>query len=260
MGVRGAALATILSQAFSALLCLIRILRKVDILSLRGYHEGFDVKMALENLKYGLPMAFQNSITTLGDVIMQYAINGIGTVAIAAYGVSVRISGIAIEPLCSLGVAVGVYTAQNYGAGENKRILEGVRQCIGMAFLLSAALGILMFTSGRVFAAMFFDSPQPRILDMTYQFLVINGLFYFVLALLFVFRFTLQGFGHTLIPTVAGGVEVVARILTAILLVPVLRFTGVCWATPISWFASATLLVTAYLLMVSGLRPAAKKV
>lgn len=235
MGVRGAALATILSQGFSAILCFVRILRRVKILSLSGYRGGFQIKTALENLKLGLPMAFQSSIIALGVIVMQFATNNMGTIAVAAYAVAAKIDGIAVEPLRALGITMTTYTAQNYGAGKYTRVRDGVRQSAVISILLSLLLGGVMLFGGRWLTQMFIGNVDPMILDSSHTFLIIHGALYIVLGFLFIFRYTLQGLGYTFIPTVAGTMELVMRVIGAFFLVPAFEFAGASFATPLSW-------------------------
>lgn len=130
LGAAGAAWATVISQGVSALLCLVLILKKVEVLSLKGYHEKLQMTVIFQNLRLGLPMAFQSSITAIGTIFMTYATNRMGSLAVAAYAAGNKNDGIAVEPLRSLGLTMIAYTGQNYGAGKHKRILQGVRQSV----------------------------------------------------------------------------------------------------------------------------------
>ena len=133
LGVAGAAWATVISQGVSAALCLILILKKVEVLSLKGYRESLQLSVLLQNLRLGLPMAFQSSIIALGTIFMTYATNRMGSMAVAAYAAGNKIDGIAVEPLRSLGMTMLTYSGQNYGAKKYSRILQGVRQSILIA-------------------------------------------------------------------------------------------------------------------------------
>ncbi len=182
----------------------------------------------------GIPMAFQSSIISLGVILIQFATNGMGTTAIASYSVAQKIDGVAVEPLRSLGLTMSTYAAQNYGARQPQRILQGVRQCVWMSIVLSVFLGLLMTADGRFLASLFVGTERQPILDLAHQFLMIHGALYSILALLFVFRYTLQGLGNAVIPTVAGLMELAMRALAAFILVPKLEFMGACIETPLS--------------------------
>lgn len=246
LGVSGAAWATVISQGVSALLCLILILKRVPVLSLKGYKGGIQRGRILQSLRLGLPMAFQSSIIALGVIAMQFATNRMGTIAVAAYAVGSKIDGIAVEPLRSLGMTMTTYTAQNYGAQKYGRIRQGVRQSIVIAAILSAVLGLLMFFGGRLFTILFIGAQDTAILDKSHMFLIIHGALYMILALLFIFRFTLQGLGNAVIPTIAGIMELLMRLLAAFILVPYFEFNGAAFATPLSWLGAMLPVMIAY--------------
>lgn len=246
LGVRGAALATIISQGFSAFLCMIQIVRHVSVLSLKDYRSGWQPCTAFQNLRYGLPMAFQSSIIALGVIVMQFATNNMGTVAVASYAVAAKIDGIAVEPLRLLGMTMSTYTAQNFGAAKYQRIVQGVRQSIWISFVLSVALGLLMYFGGYWISAMFIGTSQPLVLEQSHMFLIIHGTLYIILALLFIFRFTLQGLGYTAVPTIAGVMELLMRAVAAFFLVPQFKFIGASFATPLSWMGALLPAAVAY--------------
>lgn len=246
MGVRGAALATVISQAVSVMLCLLKIIRNVEVLSLKGCHGPFDPGILRENLALGVPMAFQTSIISLGVILIQFATNGMGTVAIASYAVAKKIDTIAVEPLRSLGITMTTYTAQNYGAGKYDRILDGVRQCVLIPVVMSAALGLIMFFGGRFLASLFIGTREPEILDLAHTFLIIHGVLYVILALLFDYRYTLQGLGDARIPTIAGLMELAMRTFSAFVLVPRMGFFGASIEPPLSWLGALLPVIFAY--------------
>lgn len=186
LGVAGAAWATVISQGMSAALCLVLILKKVEVLSLKGYREPLQMQVIIQNLRLGLPMAFQSSIIALGTIFMTYATNRMGSAAVASYSVGVKIDGIAVEPLRSLGMAMITYTAQNYGAKRYKRILQGVRQSVAIAAVLSAVLGLAMFFGGRGLVYLFLGTEDEIILSQGALLLFVHGVCYMILALLFI--------------------------------------------------------------------------
>ncbi len=254
LGVKGAALATVLSQAISVVLCALKIVRSVPVLSLKQYSWHGSLAVVKHNLAMGIPMAFQSSIISLGVILIQFATNGMGTTAIASYSVAQKIDGVAVEPLRSLGLTMSTYAAQNYGARQPQRILQGVRQCVWMSIVLSVFLGLLMTVGGRFLASLFVGTEQQPILDLAHQFLVIHGALYSILALLFVFRYTLQGLGNAVIPTVAGLMELAMRVLAAFILVPKLEFMGACIETPLSWLGALIPVIIAWCAAVRKLR------
>lgn len=253
LGVVGAALATVISQGVSAALCLILILKKVEALSLKGYREPLQMRVILQNLRLGLPMAFQSSIIALGTIFMTYATNRMGSVAVASYSAGSKIDGIAVEPLRSLGMAMITYTAQNFGAGKHKRILQGVRQSIAIAAVLSAVLGLVMFFGGRGLVYLFLGTDDDVILSQGALLLFVHGVCYMILALLFIFRYVTQGLGQTLMPTIAGFMELVMRTVAAFILVPQFEFLGAAVSTPLSWLGAMVPVAVAYIIAAKKL-------
>lgn len=254
LGVRGAALATVISQAVSVILCAIKVVRSVKVLSLKGFHGHFQKDIVKGNLAMGIPMAFQSSIISLGVIMIQFATNGMGTIAIASYAVSQKIDGVAVEPLRSLGITMSTYTAQNYGAQKYNRILRGVKQCVIMSLLMSVVLGIVMCFGGRGFASLFVGTEEPEILELSHMFLTIHGVLYMILALLFDYRYTLQGLGNAVIPTVAGLMELAMRAFSAFVLVPRLEFVGASIETPMSWLGALIPVAAAWFLASRRIR------
>ena len=238
MGVVGAALATVLSQLLSAALCLRRIYGTEGVLTEAREKLSFDPQLLRRSLGMGLPMAFQSSIISLGVLLIQYATNKMGTAAIAAYAASQHIDGIAVEPLRSLGFTMTTYVAQNYGARNFARIKQGMRQCIVMTAVMSAVLGAVMCFGGRALAAIFVGWGETEILSLSHRFLIIHGLLYIILALLFDWRYALQGMGNTKVVVAGSLMELLMRALSAFLLVPSMGFLGACVETPLSWFGA----------------------
>lgn len=259
LGVSGAAWATVISQAVSAALCARTVRKRLQEILPEHSFKGFEKNIITSNLKIGLPMAFQSSIIALGVIIIQFATNGMGTIAVAAYSVAGKIDGIAVEPLRSFGMTMSTFTAQNYGAKKYQRILDGVRQCIIISIIASAVLGMMMFAFGKQITAVFVGAGQTEILTMSHSLLMIHGALYIILALLFVYRFTLQGLGHTTIPTIAGTMELVMRFLAAVFLIPYFGFTGASIATPLSWFGALVPVAIAYFFARKSLMQKAKE-
>ncbi|WP_394514268.1 MATE family efflux transporter [Priestia aryabhattai] len=259
LGVRGAGLATVISQGTAAILCVISIRKKYSFLSFKGYKSQIEKEIIFGNLKLGVPVAFQSSIIALGVIIMQFAVNNMGTAAVAAYAVASKIEGMAVEPLRSFGMAMTTFTAQNYGATKYKRILKGVRQCLNISLGMAIVLGVMMFFGGKQLTALFVGTDQNEILELSHTFLIIHGFLYIILSFLFVYRFTLQGLGKTAIPTISGVMELVMRVVTAFLLVPSFGFIGASIATPLSWFGALIPSAIAYFIASKHLKGVANQ-
>ncbi|MDL2266479.1 MATE family efflux transporter [Desulfovibrio sp. OttesenSCG-928-G15] len=252
-GVAGAALATVTAQCSSCFLCIIYIIKKVPALRLRKKDWKIATRELVASAKLGLPMGFQASIIATGAIILQWALNTLGPISVAAFTVVRSIDMIAILPLASFGLAMGTYVGQNYGAGDIDRIRLGVRQCCVMSLSFSAFIALVNITGGRMLVAIFVGPGQEDVTVLAQKFLIINGCMYWVLALLFIFRFSLQGLGKSFAPTVAGVMELFMRALAAIVLTKHYGFVGACLASPLAWAGACIPLAIAYHLNIRAL-------
>jgi putative MATE family efflux protein len=243
-GVEGAAYATVIAQLVSGLCCIYFVRKKLPIFRLS--REDWKVSMGdiRAQLRVALPMGFQMSIIAIGVVILQFALNKLGTVAVAAFTAAQKIDTVATFPLSSFGVAMATYTAQNYGARKIDRIRKGLIQCTAISGTFSILVGILFVFTGRHLASVFIGADAEAV-SLAHVYLRVNGSCYIILALLFIFRQTLQGLGDSLVPTIAGIMELVMRTFAAIILPGFLGFTGVCIASPLAWLGSCVPLTIA---------------
>ena len=253
-GIPGAALATIVSLTIGNIICWLYIKKRVPILHTQREDWKFDKKILWEHARIGLPMGFQSSIIAIGTVVLQSALNGLGPIAVAATSAAMRVDGIAVMPMMSFGVAIAAYTAQNYGARKFARIAEGVKKCIYMSCSFSIFIAIVMIAFGPDVMRMFVGDGQQQIIDYGQQFFIINGACYWILSLLFIFRFTLQGLGQSVVPTIAGVMELIMRVLAAIFLVKALGYVGACMASPLAWLGACIPLTVAFFMTRKELR------
>lgn len=239
MGVAGAAYATIISQGVSAILCLIYTYNKFTILRLKK--EDFKVKKRYyhKHLKIGIPMALQFSITAIGIMTVQGALNVFGSTVIASYTAASKAFQLVMQPAATLGVATATYCGQNLGAKNYERIKEGVKACTKVSIISSIIASIALVFLGKYFVMMFIENPDIQILGYAQEVLNISAIFFIPLGLIFVYRNALQGMGESFIPMMAGVYELLARALVAFTLPNVLEFTGICLADPVAWLAAA---------------------
>lgn len=255
MGVAGAGWATILAQFLSGICCIIYIKKKVPTLHLSK--EDFavswhDIKI---HLTTALPMAFQMSIIAIGTIVLQFALNQLGASSVAAYTTAQKIDMIATQPLNSFGATMATYTAQNYGAGKPHRIRKGVFQCILISGSISIIMGIVNVFAGHRLASLFVGPAETEVLNLAQTYLTINGSMYWVLALLFIYRFTLQGLGNGIIPTIAGIMELIMRAFAAVILAQIFGFAGACVSNPLAWIGACIPLTIAYHMTIRKLAP-----
>ena len=248
LGVRGAALATVISQAVSGLSCLAYIAKRVPLVHVSGREWAPRRDRMLQLCGYGLPMGMQYTITAIGSVILQTAINGLGSVAVAAVTASGKVYNFLSTPHEALGSTMATYTAQNVGAGRTERLNRGLLSAIvlGVAYSLCAFAAALLL--GRQAAMLFVGAnATEQLLDMAHLYMTVTTAFYPLLVLVNVVRFSIQGMGYSLLAMSAGVLEMVARALTGLFIVPAFGFTGAALGTPLAWILADLFLIPAYL-------------
>ena len=246
MGVEGAALATVLSQAASGLACLLYIRRKVPALHLTRRDLRPNLRRMRTIAAIGVPMGLQFSITAVGSILLQSAVNGLGTEAVAAVSAGAKVHNIVAAPLESCGVAMATYCGQNLGAGRVDRIREGLRAMVVVSFLYCGFGFLVNAFAGNDIARLFVSASETGILADVHRYLVAMSSFYPLLALIFLFRNGLQGMGFSRQAMLAGVSELFARALVSFGLVGRLGFRAVCFANPTAWLAADLILLSLY--------------
>ena len=246
MGVAGAALATVASQGLSGFLCYVYILKKFDILKLKKEHFKYDKFLVKELMYISLPMALQYSITAIGVMILQVAVNGFGSTTVAAYTAASKVEQLVIQPGIALGMTMATYSAQNLGAHQIERIRLGVRKCTWITLIVNALSGVLVVLLGSYIVQLFIPAENIEALPLSQQYLNTVAIFFPILGLLFLYRFTLQGVGNTVVPMFAGVMELIMRTLVAFTLPGLLGYQGVCFASPFAWIGATVWLLWSY--------------
>lgn len=234
-GVGGAALATLVAQAASVVLCLALIARRMPELRLRREDWRFGWDTLAASARIGLTMGFQMSVIAIGAVVLQYGINHLGADAVAAFTAAMRVDQLAVAPLASVGVAMTTYVAQNRGAGEWWRIRVGVFRISLVAVGLAVVLGAVNVLFGTDIVQVFVGPGEDQVVAMAHRYLIINGALYTVLAMLFLLRNAIQGLGATGVPTIAGFAELTMRSAVGLFLIGRIGFLGACLAAPLAW-------------------------
>lgn len=245
-GVEGPAAATVFSQFISGILCLVYICKRFLILRIEKDEWKPDKKYIMQLFSMGLPMGLQYSITAIGSVILQSAVNTLGSSVVAAVTAGSKVNMFFCCPFDALGGTMATFAGQNIGAGKPKRIKRGVGSAALIGAVYSAIAFTVLYFFGRNAALIFLDAEETEILSHAVRFLFTNSLFYFPLSLLLVFRFTVQGMGYSSLAVFAGVTEMIARIVIAFGLVPVFGFNAVCYANPVSWASAAVFLIGAF--------------
>ena len=243
-GVEGAAWATVLSQLASGIACLVYMAKKIPVLNLHHDDMKPDWKRICYMAAIGVPMGLQFAITAVGSIILQGAVNGLGAQAVAAVSAASKVHNVVAAPLETCGIAMATYCGQNLGAGQYARIRRGIWSTTAAAMIYCALAFVFNYSAGRGMATLFVSPSEVMILQDVQKYLVIQSVFYPMLAVIFIFRNGLQGMGYSNQAMMAGVSELIARALVSFGLVGSLGFTAVCYANPVAWlFADGVLLV-----------------
>ena len=249
-GVSGSAIAVVLSQGISVILCLLYVKKQFPILHLKKSDWKFnwkeDYKFALEHLKVGLPMSMQFTILGLSILIIQSVCNSFGADIIASFTAALRIEQIATLPMISFGVALATFVAQNFGANNFSRIRYGVKRASLINVGLSLFMAFIMHFYGGNLVRIFIGDGNNSIVKLAHDYLFISSLFYFFLAQIFIYRNALQGLGRATIPLLASIGELLVRAFAAIYLATRIGYFGVFYAGPIAWVTAALVLAVGY--------------
>lgn len=246
MGVSGVAYATVISQLISGVLCFIYMRKNLVILSFDKDELKLDFECAVKLVKVGVPMALQFSITAIGSIILQRAVNSLGSATVAATTAAGKVQMLFIQPMETLGVTMATYGGQNLGAGRIDRIQKGVKQSLIVQMIYCTVAAIAVCFAGVYVCYLFVDSSEAEILKNASHFLRTQAIFYPTLGILFMFRNLLQGLSFSLLPMLAGVTELIARSVVAFGFVGRFGFEAVCFASPIAWLCAAVLLVIVY--------------
>ena len=246
MGAPGAAIATVVAQGISGVLCLIYIMWKIPLLHLKkeDWHVGGQI-CAIQ-LKIGLPMALQYSITAIGTMMVQSALNILGSTLVAAFTAASKIEQVVTQAYVAMGTTMATYGAQNIGAGNVPRIRQGFKACtiLGIGYSLVAATFIM--TVGKYMTYLFVSEDVDIIMSSVDIYLKCIGLFFIPLAIVNIYRNGIQGLGYGLLPMMAGVAELIGRGVVARIAARERSYLGVCLASPAAWVLAGGLLIAMY--------------
>jgi len=246
MGIAGAAVATVIAQLVSGLLCLYIIFVKTDVLKIRGEEWRHDIRRIGRLLGIGMPMGLQFSITAIGSNILQTAVNTLGSSAVAAIGAGAKAQFIFTTPLEAIGVTMATYAGQNLGARRIDRVRKGVRDItIIMAVYCAVAFAVQIFV-GKYIVMLFTGAGAGEILANATMYLNVVMGFAFLLAIVLIYRNTIQGLGYSNAAMFAGLMELIGRTFVALVLVKNFGFHGASFANPIAWVCADALLLPLY--------------
>ena len=245
--VEGAALATLISHITAAVLTGNYILRHNESVHISKENLKPDIKTAFAQLKLGIPVSLQFTVTSIGSMFLQSAVNSFGTATIAGFTAAGRVENLANIPLSGLSVGTQTFVGQNYGAGNYDRIVKSVRKIFILNILLSLILSVALLSVGMPIVRLFMTEPDEEVLFAAHKYLIATAECFSLVAVLFVLRNTLQGLGFTYANAVAGAGELIGRIAIALIFTPLIGFNAVCYAAPAAWLLADIPLAIIYL-------------
>ena len=243
LGCIGAAIATVVAQAISGILCLIYIITKGQMLHPALLNHTVHTRSIQNLLGMGLPMGFQFSITAIGSMVMQSANNGLGDLYVSGFTAGMRIKQFAMCPFDAFASAVSVFCGQNMGAGKTDRIQKGLRDGLLIAVGYGILIGLVLIFGGRTLSLLFIRADETAILDASAKYLRCLGCFFWALGFLNVSRMATQGLGFSGRAVFSGAIEMCARIFVSLVFVPLYGFTAICFADQAAWVSACIYIV-----------------
>lgn len=246
MGVEGAAYATVISQFIAALGSGIFMIKKYPIIRMSREERKADFQCVLQLCYMGLPMGLQYSITAIGSVILQTAVNGLGSTAVASMTSACKIACFFLVMFDALGSTMATYGGQNVGAKRLDRVTKGLFTACAIGMVYSVFVSAILVVFGDKLALLFVDPSETQIIANVVTYLKIESGFYVLLTLVNCVRFMIQGMGFSMFAVLAGVMEMIARAVVAFTLVPLFGYAGACMASPIAWILADLFLVPAF--------------
>ncbi len=246
LGVEGAAVATLISHCVACLLNGIYVLRFNNNVELKRGDFKPKKRTVFHQIKLGIPVSLQFTVTSVGSMCLQSVVNSFGTNVIAGFTAAGRVEGITNIPMSGLGVATQTFVGQNFGAGNYGRIKDGVRKIFILDLIVSVAMSFVLYFAAEPIIMLFGDNMTGEIMAAAKRYIFAIAQCYSLVAILFVMRNTLQGMGFTYANSVAGVGELFGRISVAFILTPLLGFDAVCYAGPAAWLLADIPLIIIY--------------
>lgn len=247
MGVDGCAYATVIAQAISALLCFIYIVKRYPILHLKREDFRISFRSWGRLLALGIPMALQFSITAIGTIIVQGAVNVYGEIYMAGFSAAGKLQNIIATVFSAFGATIATYVGQNWGAGKMDRVRQGVRTTQMMIIVYSVFAMAVVLLLGRYMMWIFVSPSETEVIDVAVLYFRTVFWCYPFLGSIFLYRNTLQGLGYGLVPMLGGVFELIARAGIVLLVAGHTSFVGVCLSDPAAWLSALIPLVPYYI-------------
>lgn len=259
LGTFGAGLATIMAQAIAGFLCLLVMIRKVPEIRFTKDTMKFSGAMAKRLLSIGCPMGFQFSITAIGTIFVQTALNGHGSAIVAALTAGGKVTTIFSSIIESVGVAISFYCAQNLGAGKFCRIRQGVKIALWMEMVMSAVTFVCCYFIAVPMASLFLESGKmtEEMASVLHSNITINTAFYPILGILVVIRNAIQGIGYSAPTMIGGALELIGRAVISFAFVSSL--TMIFFASPLAWILADCFFIPCFLISLRKIEQKTKE-
>ena len=246
MGIRGAAVATVIAQAISCVLCVLYIFKKTHVLVPKKEHFKYESSLYKELAGQGFSMGFMMSIVSTGTVILQGAINGFGYLVIAGHVTARKLNSFCMMPILAFGMAISTFVSQNKGANQPDRIYKGVKIANLFGLAMTIVMTVFLYFAAPTLVKILSGSSEAVVIENGAKYLMINAPFYAVLCVLLNLRNALQGLGRKIIPLVSSVIELVGKIVFVKLFIPILGYFGVIICEPVIWCCMAIQLCFAF--------------
>ena len=246
MGVQGAAVATVISQGVSVLLCIVYVFAKVKLLLPEKKHFRVGRHLYWELFSQSISMGLMSSIVSAGSVVLQYGINGLGTLVIAGHTAARKMFMFTDMPLLSMASAGSTFVSQNCGAGQPDRVRKGMKEIYLYSDVVAVAAVLLMRVAAPWMVAFVSGSSEPIVLENGARYLLWNAPFYAVLGILLSTRYALQSLGNKVLPLFSSVIELVGKVVFVVLFIPKFGYDAVILCEPIIWCVMAAYLVAVY--------------
>lgn len=264
MDTDGAGLATVVAQLISALCCVVYIVKKRPELHVERRHFVRDGEMNRLLLGVGIPMAFLNMVLSVGSIVMQFVTNGLGTAYVSAQATGAKIETFVTQPLLSIGSAVSVYTAQNYGAKKYDRLIEGGKKASVLGFLWCVIASLIMIPFGKLIVTLLAGTDVTQdVIDNSYLYILVNTALILIVMPLVVYKNILQAVGRTFWTMMSGFTEIGARAGLSVLVIYLMNtdvlaeqsgFFVMCFANPAAWLTGVLTIILDYVFLMRKFR------
>ena len=238
----------VLAQGISAVLCFAYMFWRFKILRTHRSDYYFDKQGVWDLMRIGLPMALNFSITAVGTMILQSAVNAFGSSVVASFTAAMKVEQLSTQPMPTLSTTMSTYCGQNLGAGKYERIYDGMKKAFFISLVLTGFAAVVCVFFGRAIVGLFLTAPTEEVLSYATVYLRTISVFFFFLSILYLYRTSLQGLGKGMVPMIGGILELVGRLAVIMLFAKDYGYPAVCLASPVAWIFAGIPNMAAYLL------------